>query len=253
MMKVSVLSSGSKGNCTYVETKNHKFLIDIGTNCLYVEKALSKIGVNAEDIDYIFITHSHVDHIAGLRVFSKKYKPNIYLTEKIYNETKLNLENVNLFESDFNIDDLKIGVINTSHDVSSVGYIFEYDNKSLVYITDTGYIKEKYFNKLANKNIYIFESNHDVEMLMNNKKYPHNIKIRILSDKGHLSNKDSAYCLSNFIGSNTEYVVLAHLSEENNSKELAISTLKNELNKKNIQFKNILVAEQNNQTELLSI
>ena len=73
-----------------------------------MEKALSKIGVNAEDIDSIFITHSHVDHIAGLRVFSKKYKPNIYLTEKIYNETKLNLENVNLFESDFSIDNLNI-------------------------------------------------------------------------------------------------------------------------------------------------
>lgn len=252
-MKISVLSSGSKGNCTYVETENHKFLIDIGTNCLYVERALSKIGVNACDINYIFITHSHVDHIAGLRVFSKKYKPNIYLTEKIYNETKLNLENVNLFENDFNIDDLKIEVINTSHDVSSVGYVFETNKKSLVYITDTGYIKEKYFNKLNNKNFYIFESNHDVEMLMNNTKYPHHIKIRILSDRGHLSNKDSAYYLSNFIGKNTKYVILAHLSEENNTKDLALTTLKNELQKKNIKFENILIAEQNKQMELLSI
>ena len=235
-MNICVLSSGSKGNCTYVETKNHKFLIDIGTNCLYVEKALSKIGVNAEDIDSIFITHSHVDHISGLRVFSKKYKPNIYLTEKIYNETKLNLENVNLFECDFNIDDLNITVLNTSHDVSSVGYIFEQENKSLVYITDTGYIKEKYFKKLKNKDFYVFESNHDVEKLMNNKKYPHYIKIRILSDKGHLSNKDSAYCLSNFIGDKTKYVVLAHLSEENNDPDLALSTLKQELLKKNKEF-----------------
>lgn len=252
-MNICVLSSGSKGNCTYVETKTHKFLIDIGTNCLYVEKSLAKIGVNAEDIDSIFITHSHVDHISGLRVFSKKYKPNIYLTEKIYNETKLNLENVNLFETDFSIDDLNIMVINTSHDVSSVGYIFEQDNKSIVYITDTGYIKEKYFKKLNNRNFYVFESNHDVEMLMKNTKYPHHIKIRILSDRGHLSNKDSAYCLSNFIGDNTKYVVLAHLSEENNNPELALSTLKKELHKKNKDFDKIIIAKQNEQTEMFQI
>ena len=252
-MNICVLSSGSKGNCTYVETNTHKFLIDIGTNCLYVEKSLAKIGVNAEDIDSIFITHSHIDHIAGLRVFSKKYKPNIYLTEKIYNETKLNLENVNLFETDFSIDDLNIMVINTSHDVSSVGYVFEQDNPSIVYITDTGYIKEKYFKKLNNRSFYVFESNHDVEMLMKNTKYPHHIKIRILSDIGHLSNKDSAYCLSNFVGDNTKYVVLAHLSEENNNPELALSTFKKELHKRNKDFDKIIIAKQNQQTEMFQI
>jgi phosphoribosyl 1,2-cyclic phosphodiesterase len=83
-MRVCVLSSGSKGNCTYIETSTNKILIDIGTNCRYVETALSKIGVDACDIDSVFITHSHVDHIAGIKVFSKKYKPNIYATEKIY-------------------------------------------------------------------------------------------------------------------------------------------------------------------------
>lgn len=77
-MQVCVLSSGSKGNCTYIETSNHKILIDIGTSCLYVEKALNNINVLPQDIDIILITHAHVDHVAGLRVFAKKYHPSIF-------------------------------------------------------------------------------------------------------------------------------------------------------------------------------
>jgi len=252
-MKICVLSSGSKGNCTYIETNKHKILIDIGTNCLYVERTLSKIGIEAASIDSIFITHSHVDHIAGLRVFSKKYNPKIYTTEKIYSEMNLPLQNINYINDDIILDDIKINIIKTSHDVSSVGYILESNDKSVVYITDTGYIKEKYFKKLYDKSIYIFESNHDVEKLMNNPKYPHHTKIRILSDEGHLSNKDSAYCLSKFYGPNTKKIILAHLSEDNNTPQLALSTLKEEFNKKNIVFDDILIAKQNEHTELIEI
>ena len=82
-MKVSVLSSGSKGNSTYVETLNHKILIDIGNSCLYVEKCLKSIRVNPADIDIILITHSHIDHIAGLKTFKKKYNPLVYISDKI--------------------------------------------------------------------------------------------------------------------------------------------------------------------------
>ena len=104
-----------------------------------------------------------------------------------------------------------------------------------------------------NKNIYVFESNHDVEKLMNNPKYPHHTKIRILSDKGHLSNKDSAYYLSKLIGDNTKHIILAHLSEQNNTEGLALSTLKETLERKNINFKNIRKARQNEMTELIEI
>lgn len=252
-MKICVLSSGSKGNCAYVETKNHKILLDIGTNCLYVEKALKKIGVDAKEIDSIFITHSHIDHIAGLKVFCKKYKPNIYLTKEVYNEINLPLEKINIFKNDFNINELNIYIIQTSHDVSSVGYVFEEENKSVVYVTDTGYINEKNFSKLRNRNLYIFESNHDVEKLMNNDKYPHHTKIRILSDKGHLSNIDSAYYLTKLIGKDTLHVILSHLSEQNNTEELAIKTLKDSLRKNKLAFENIIVARQNEITELIEI
>ena len=123
----------------------------------------------------------------------------------------------------------------------------------MVYITDTGYINESNFDYIKNKNLYVFESNHDVEKLMNNPKYPHHTKIRILSDKGHLSNKDSAYYLSRLIGNNTKYVILAHISEQNNTEDLALETLKETLDRKNIDFNNIMIARQNEMTELIEL
>ena len=123
----------------------------------------------------------------------------------------------------------------------------------MVYITDTGYISEKIFNEIINKNLYVFESNHDIEMLMNNPKYPHHTKIRILSDKGHLSNKDSAYYLSKLIGDNTKHVILAHLSEQNNTEELALETLNETLKRRNVDFNNIIIARQNEITELFEV
>lgn len=253
-MKISVLSSGSKGNSTYVETSNHKILIDIGTSALYVEKSLKSIGIDPSEIDIILVTHAHVDHVGGLRVFTKKYHPLVYISDKILKEANLNIENVSNEE---NIDinsDIKIKSIRLSHDVTDIkGYIIEEDNSSMVYITDTGYINEKNFNDIVNKNLYVFESNHDVEKLMNNPRYPHHTKIRILSDKGHLSNKDSAYYLSRLIGNNTKYVVLAHLSEQNNTEELALSTLNETLKRRNINFNNITVARQNEMTELFKV
>ena len=137
-MQVCVLSSGSKGNCTYIETNNHKILIDIGTSCLYVEKALNNINVLPQDIDIILITHAHVDHVAGLKVFAKKYHPNIYLTPLILEETKLLLDNIHYIDEELKIDDVIISTIKTSHDTKdSNGYIVEENNSSAVYITDT--------------------------------------------------------------------------------------------------------------------
>ena len=253
-MRISVLSSGSKGNCTYVETKNHKILIDIGTSSLYVEKSLKSIGVNPEEIDIVLVTHAHIDHVAGIKVFSKKYNPLIYISDKILKETNIKIENISS-EEEVNIDsDIKIKSIRLSHDVDDIkGYVIEEEKTSMVYITDTGYISENNLEYIKNKNIYVFESNHDIEKLMNNPKYPHHTKIRILSDKGHLSNKDSAYYLSRLIGDNTKYVILAHISEQNNTEDLALETLRETLDRKNIDFNNIMIARQNEMTELIEL
>lgn len=252
-MKVIVLSSGSKGNTTYIETENTKILIDAGNTCKYILNKLSEYNIEPTSIDAILITHTHSDHIKGLPVLLKRINPCVYITKKMHPYMEY-LENYHIINEDtINIKDMLIEVIKTSHDTEdSVGYIINNNNKSIVYITDTGYINKKYFDILKNRDIYIMESNHDIEML-NNSSYPFATRQRILSDKGHLSNYDSAKYLSNFIGNNTKYILLAHLSEENNTKELAYETLIDRLNKENIKVDNIIIATQNKETELISI
>lgn len=254
-MKFSVLASGSKGNCTYLETCNHKILIDMGMTTKYIENSLIELGINPNSIDSIFITHDHKDHISALKVFIKKYNPNIYMTNKLYDKLSKEI-NINKFIplKEINLlDDLNVNVIKTSHDATdSVGFIFETNNSSLVYITDTGYINIKYFEHMKNKKSYIFESNHDIEMLMNGK-YRHELKVRILSDKGHLSNEMSTEYLSKLIGIDTKYIILAHLSEENNTEILAYETLNKKLKQEKIENKKIIVAKQSERMDLIEI
>ena len=252
-MNVCVLSSGSKGNTTYIETNQAKILIDAGNSSKYILEKLTSLNVNPSDLDAILITHIHVDHVKGLPVLLKRINPCVYMTEKMYPYLDY-IENYHLIDTEtFDIKDIHVEVIHTSHDTEdSLGYIINNEDKSLVYITDTGYINRKYFDLLSNRNLYIMESNHDVEML-NNGKYPFELRQRILSDKGHLSNYDSAKYLAKFIGDKTKYILLAHLSEENNTEELAYKTLTDRLNKENEQVDNIIIATQNKETELIKL
>ena len=147
-MKVSVLSSGSKGNTTYIESNNAKILIDLGNTSKYVKEKLEDLGVFPGDIDAILITHTHVDHIGGLKIFAKKYNIPVYITE-VMHKTLDYIDNYKLLEDEFDIKDIHVTTIKTSHDApDSRGYIISSENKSIVYITDTGYINKKYFDMI---------------------------------------------------------------------------------------------------------
>lgn len=249
-MKVSVLASGSKGNTSYIETKETKILVDLGMTTLYIEKKLANLDVSPEEIDAIILTHTHIDHISGLKVFTKKYNSKVYLTEKMLKDINeiFELQNYEIITNDFKINDLEIEIIKTSHDASdSNGYIFKSNNKTISYITDTGYINRKYKDKLSNKNLYIMESNHDIKMLQDGK-YPYHLKQRVLSDKGHLSNEMCSKYLKEYIGENTKKIILIHLSHENNTEEIALKTLQ-----ENLEFKDVIISKQDESTELVEI
>lgn len=254
-MLVSVLASGSKGNSTLITTDRVKILIDAGKNQKYLETALNQINLSLKDIDYILITHTHADHTSALKTIIKSHKPTIVLTELMYQDLDYlkNYENILLLTDNLELEDLVIENIKTSHDTSdSRGYIVTQGNSSVVQITDTGYLNQKYFKKLQNKTIYIFESNHNIEMLMHGR-YPKWLKARVSSDVGHLSNESSAFYLTKLIGENTKEIILAHLSEENNTPELALETLNKEFVENNIKFNNIVVAKQEERTDLIEV
>lgn len=231
-MRAIILGSGSKGNSTLLIGNNKKILIDVGFSYPKMLMNLNEYGVNPKDIDAILITHTHKDHIAGLASFTKKNNIMVYTNEKMLPELSklVNEDLIKVMDDKYSIGEFNIESIHTSHDApGSIGFIINDNKSNLVYITDTGYINEKYLKKIINKDLYIFESNHDINMLMTGP-YPYILKQRVLSDKGHLSNEQSGNYLKDVIGDNTKRIILAHLSEINNTKELALKTVKTIIN-----------------------
>lgn len=243
-MKILQIASGSSGNATYIENKENKILIDCGVSKKVICEGLSKYNHSLEDIDALLITHEHIDHVKGLVPFYNASQANIYLTKGTFdglNQTtreKIEGNRINIIKADnvFNVGSFKITVIRTSHDAREpIGFLMESDNEKLVYITDTGYVHEDYLEILKNANAYIFESNHDPLMLMTSQRDYHT-KIRIASECGHLSNENSAYIMTKLIGVNTKYIMLAHMSRECNTNELALSTYKSVFSDEHVSF-----------------
>lgn len=254
-MRICVLASGSKGNSTYIETANHKILIDIGKNRKYIVNKLAEIGVAPNEIDYILISHLHEDHISALNTFIKNNNPTICLSKAMFMELSSIKEynNILIYDDEIILNGAKIKAIKSSHDsVDSRNFIIEEQDKSVVYVTDTGYVNNKYFNFLRNKNVYLFESNHDIELLSHGP-YPKWLKQRVLGDEGHLSNKAASFYLAKLVGPDTKKILLMHLSEVNNSEEKTLETITNTFKEYEVNFNDIKCAKQEEISEVINI
>ena len=254
-MLVSVLASGSKGNSTLIKTDKLNILIDAGMNLKYLKEKLAEVDTKIEDINYIFITHTHKDHIGALSSFVKKYNPKVCVGKKMFLDLDClkEYDDVIILVDDLDLEDLHIELIKTSHDSSeSLGYIFRNVKSSLVYITDTGYVNSRYFKNFKGKSTYFIESNHDIEMLTHGP-YPEWLQKRVLSDVGHLSNKFTGIYLSKLIDENTQDILLLHLSEKNNSEECALETVTGALRETGFQTDRIKCAKPNEISEVYTI
>lgn len=236
--KYSILASGSTGNAFYLESDQKKLLVDAGLTGKKIEQLLGEINRKAEDLDAIFITHEHSDHIKGVGILARKYGLDIYAnsqTWKIIDEKnmlgQIDAGQKHVFERESlkTFGDLDIASFAVSHDaIAPQFYRFMKDGKSFVMLTDTGYVSDRMVAMIENADGYLIEANHDIEILRAGS-YPWKTKQRILSDLGHLCNEDGAEAMIRSLGHRTKKIYLGHLSKENNIKELAHMTVFNQL------------------------
>ncbi|MCA1032278.1 MBL fold metallo-hydrolase [Bacillus timonensis] len=237
----SVLASGSTGNAFYVGTDKHSLLVDAGLSGKQMELLFQQIDKKISNLSGILVTHEHSDHIKGIGVLARKYKLPVYANEKTWKAMEKNIGEVPLdqkfifnMETTKSFGSLDVESFGVSHDAAEpMFYIFHKDGKKIVVITDTGYVSDRMKGTIKNADVYVFESNHDVEMLRMGH-YPWNIKRRILGDEGHVSNEDAALAMTDVIGDRTKRIYLAHLSQDNNMKDLAKMTVTQTLASKGV-------------------
>jgi phosphoribosyl 1,2-cyclic phosphodiesterase len=233
-MKFSVLASGSTGNASYIESGQARILVDAGLSGKQIEQRLKEIGVHPSSLTAILISHEHIDHVKGVGVLARRYHIPVYMNEATWHHLPSSVGEIpeelkHIFEtsSTLLLEDLKIESIPISHDAAEpMGFSFHQAEESMAIITDLGYVNQRIIDKVSGVDTLVWESNHDVEMLRFGS-YPWNIKRRILSDTGHLSNEDAGEALAEILRGVGENVYLAHLSKDNNLSELAHLTVKN--------------------------
>ncbi len=238
-MKLVSLFSGSSGNCIYVESDECHLLFDAGFTCRRIQAALREIDVELKDIDAIFITHEHTDHVSALGVMGRNAKIPVYCNsptaKKILSQRDHPSEALmNIFStgSAVNIKGVEITSFHISHDAAEpVGYKISNGKASLGIATDTGIVTDEIFSSLSGCKALLFESNHDIDMLKTGS-YPVYLKQRILSDHGHLSNDSCGKALASLIDKGSEKLLLGHLSKENNTPFSALNTVQQILEEK---------------------
>lgn len=240
------LSSSSSGNCLLIQSNRANILIDIGISLKKINTELEKISLSLNDITAILITHEHSDHCKSLNSICKKFnhipvyvnKPTYIELKKIYTIDKLNVNIISVNNS-FSIEDLNIIPFEIPHDaVAPCGYTIYKDDKKMTIATDVGIITDDIFHALSNSNFAFIESNYETEML-NTGRYPYYVKKRIASNVGHLSNTQCSDVISKLVQNNTRHFMLGHLSNENNTPDLALKSVESSLLCNNISLDNI--------------
>lgn len=237
-MRLCSIASGSSGNCIYVGSEATHLLVDVGISGKRTEAGLNSLGLTANDLDGILITHEHMDHINGLGVFARKYDIPIYATvgtiEAIKSCSKYSKLDDSLFHTvqadrKLIIKDLSINPIRISHDAADpVAYRIGYGSKKVGICTDLGVYNDYTVECLRGMDAVLLEANHDVNMLQVGS-YPYYLKQRILGERGHLSNENSGKLLSRILHDKLQAIILGHLSRENNLPELAYEAVRMEI------------------------
>lgn len=233
-MRFVSLASGSSGNSTYIGTDNTHILVDAGITCRRIDMGLNELGIKGNELDGIFITHEHTDHIQGLRILSKKYQIPIYGTEETLEQIEMSDKkkeiDTNLFRSilpdiPLKIGDLTVKPFSNHHDAANpLAYRVENAGKSVAVVTDLGTYSDYTIQNLEKVDALLLEANHDVHMLEAGS-YPYYLKRRILSSMGHLSNDACGELLNSILHDGIKKIFLGHLSKENNMAELAYETV----------------------------
>jgi phosphoribosyl 1,2-cyclic phosphodiesterase len=232
-VSVSMLASGSRGNCAIVASATTKILVDAGISCRETFKRMRALGDDPRSLSAIVITHEHCDHIYGLATLTKKLRIPVFMTGATYQAwqramrdergEKPRLEKLERFESghSFQVGDIAVKPFTIPHDaVDPVGFSFRAEGIKIGLVTDLGYIPLSVKDHLRGSDVLIMESNHDLEMLRVGP-YPWSVKQRVMSRVGHLSNVALADFFTSDYDNSATFVVLAHLSEQNNHPEIA--------------------------------
>lgn len=228
-MQVHVLASGSTGNAIFLDFEHTKILVDAGISTRRIKNSLAALGTDIEELDGVFITHEHRDHVSGLPTMTKKYNVPIYASSDtwhaMYCRSVIPDSCCKRLTNSLMIGQVKVEPFSISHDAADpVGFRFYNGNTKCSVVTDIGFVTDAVKEAIALSDVLVLECNHDLDMLENGA-YPWHLKRRIKSNRGHLSNLDAAWTLAGLKRKPSMQVFLAHMSKENNDPELARSTV----------------------------
>lgn len=223
-MEIYVLASGSKGNMTYLKIGKNKVFVDAGISYLKVKKKMDAYGEEISDVHSLLITHEHSDHVSGLRMLLKRGNiKDVYLTKGTYNSLATDVialfKQTIFIEADksFLVHKIDVTPFMLSHDASEpVGFVIKNGVKKIVFLTDSGYVDQSYFDLLSDADLYVLEANHHPTKLMKSPR-PFMLKRRILGERGHLSNDDAAWLMNRLVKKKRSKWIVAHISEDCNS------------------------------------